>query len=364
MQSHSPCHPMQCILPPYMVDAIKMRGGPDMQKMVREHEKQAAQYRERRAAMTPPTAFAPIAALPMTAKPKPDRAVFDAGGKLAPLPGAPARDESGWSDPQYKTDRAVNDAFNGAGDVFKLYLDVYRRNSLDGNGLRIVSSVHYGNNVNNAFWNGTQMLYGDGDGVLFKPLTGSRTVIGHELTHGVVQFSGGLIYQDQSGALNESVADVFGALTIQYKRDQDAKDADWLIGDGILGPDIAGDALRSLRAPGTAYGFPVPDALLGTDPQPFHMDGFVVTSSDHGGVHLNSGIPNHAFYQLAILLGGKAWERAGQIWYDALQDLNNPLATFSAFADATVEAARTRYGSGSLEQLMTRRSWQLVGVSL
>jgi Zn-dependent metalloprotease len=220
--------------------------------------------------------------------------------------------------------------------------------------------VHFDRDFNNAFWNGQQMVYGDGDGEIFLPFTHSLSVVAHELSHGVVQTSGGLIYQDQSGALNESFADVFGVLTVQFTKRQEAPEADWLVGDGILGPDIQGVALRSMKAPGTAYS----DPLLGQDPQPFHMDDYVATSSDSGGVHINSGIPNHAFYLLAQYLGGRAWEKAGHIWYDTLQDLNNPHASFRQWADASVEAARNRFGVGSLEALYTKRAWKLVGVEL
>jgi Zn-dependent metalloprotease len=204
------------------------------------------------------------------------------------------------------------------------------------------------------------MVYGDGDGRIFLALTRSLSVIGHELSHGVVQYSGGLVYQDQAGALNESFADVFGVLTVQHQAKQEAADASWLVGDGILGPKIEGEALRSLKAPGTAYR----DRLLGEDPQPFHMSDYVNTSSDNGGVHINSGIPNHAFYLLARFLGGFAWEKAGHIWYDTLQGIDNPHATFTQWADQTVEAARKRFGAGSLEELFTRRAWKLVGIAL
>jgi Zn-dependent metalloprotease len=195
------------------------------------------------------------------------------------------------------------------------------------------------------------MVYGDGDGIIFKPLVQSLSVIGHEMSHGVVQFSGGLIYRDQSGALNESFADVFGALLVQFKKGQTAEEASWLIGDGIFGPDITGDALRSLKAPGTAY----EDDLLGKDPQPFHMDEFVSTTS---------GIPNHAFYLLAQYLCGEAWKKAGRIWYQGLQEINNPHATFTDWADKTVEVARGQYGSGSMEAIYTRRAWKLVGIDI
>ena len=346
----------QCILPPHMVEAIRMRGDFSLQKKMAALEKISETTRIQRQAASPDLAgltTAAALALPASAKPKPDRRVFDGGGASA-LPGSAARFEGDAA----SDDKEVNQAFNGAGDVFKLYRDGFNRNSIDGQGMRIISTVHHRQGYNNAFWNGQQMVYGDGDGQIFKPLTGSLSVIGHELSHGVVQFSGGLVYQDQSGALNESFADVFGCLTVQYKKKQKAGDATWLIGDGLLGPGIQGKALRSMRAPGTAYN----DPILGKDPQPYHNDHYVNTQSDRGGVHINSGIPNHAFYLFAQLLGGFAWEKAGVVWYQALQAINNPHATFVDWAEETMLAARTEFGNGSLEATLCQRSWKLVGI--
>lgn len=355
----TPCHPLNCIIPPHMVDTLKLRGDDAVRKMVAALEKQAADYRESREGAVPGAAAMAsleIAAAAATLGPvKPDRKVYDAENK-ATLPGKLQRDEASGA----SADKAVNDAFNGAGDTWKLYWDVYGRDSLDGAGMTMKSSVHYRSNYNNAFWNGQQMAYGDGDGVIFRAFTGDRSVIGHELSHGVVQFSGGLVYRDQSGALNESFADVFGALSVQYKKSQSVSEASWLIGDSILGPSISGVALRSMKAPGTAYN----DPLLGTDPQPYHMDLYVNTTSDNGGVHINSGIPNHAFYLLSNYLGGEAWVKAGQIWYDTMQQINSPTASFADWADKTVQVAGANYGSGSLEQLFTRRAWRLVGITV
>lgn len=345
------CHSLQCILPPYMSDAIKLRGTAKQKKMVEALVAASETARAARQTASP----AQFVVAGRTASAKPDREVYDAKSR-ATLPGSLVRKEG---DPE-STDDAVNQAHDGAGDVFDLYFDVYGRNSLDGGGLTLVSSVHVRKSFNNAFWDGEQMAYGDGDGVIFTPLSASLSVIGHELSHGVVQFSGGLLYQDQSGALNESYADVFGVLTEQYKKRQAAAEASWLIGAEILGPEIQGEALRSMKAPGTAYD----DRLLGKDPQPYHMDLYVSTSSDNGGVHLNSGIPNHAFYLLAQYLGGYAWEKPGHIWYDTLQAISNPQATFANWADKTVEKARERFGTGSLEAIFTRRAWKLVGIDV
>jgi Zn-dependent metalloprotease len=223
--------------------------------------------------------------------------------------------------------------------------------------MRLDSTVHYGDHFDNAFFDGRQMVYGDGDAQLFKRFTIAADVIGHELTHGVTAYSAGLIYQGQPGALNESISDVFGSLVKQYSAKQSAKDADWLIGAGLLADGVKGVALRSMKAPGTAYDDPV----LGKDPQPAHMKGFVHTRSDNGGVHINSGIPNHAFFLLAGTLGGNAWEKAGQIWYGALQQFS-PKTNFHGAAVITMQTARTLYGAGSLEEKAVMDAWQKVGI--
>ena len=355
MSCYLPCHPIQCILPPHMLESLRLRGDEKMRKMCDTLEREAEKARLSRQQSAPPTAFRAARRVAAGAAPALERTVFDAK-KRATLPGTLARGEGDAP----TGDDQIDAAYDGAGDTYKLFFEQYQRDSLDGEGLPLVSSVHVRRDFNNAFWDGEQMAYGDGDGVIFKPLAGSLTVCGHELSHGVVQFSGGLIYQDQSGALNESFADVFGVLTDQYKKGQTAAEADWLIGAEILGEDIQGDALRSMKAPGTAYD----DQRLGKDPQPFHMDDYNNTSSDNGGVHINSGIPNQAFYLTAQYLGGNAWEKAGHIWYDTMQQINNPHATFADWADKTVEVARDRFGRGSRESILTRRAWKLVGINV
>ena len=202
------------------------------------------------------------------------------------------------------------------------------------------------------------MVFGDGDGELFQRFTIAVDVIGHELTHGVTEATAGLVYQGQSGALNESVSDVFGSLVKQRVLGQDATEADWLIGAGLFTAAVQGVALRSMRAPGTAYD----DDVLGRDPQPDHLRGYVETSDDNGGVHINSGIPNHAFYLAATSLGGSAWEVAGRVWYDTLVSGGlKPDADFATFAAATVQAAQARFGTA--EVLAVRSAWDAVGVT-
>ena len=203
--------------------------------------------------------------------------------------------------------------------------------------------MHFGTNYDNAFWDGTQMVFGDGDGVVFLPFTRSVDVIGHELAHGVTQYTSGLNYQGQSGALNESVSDVFGVLVKQRLLGQSADQADWLVGAELLAPGVNGVALRSMAAPGTAYD----DPRLGKDPQPAHLRDYVDTTDDNGGVHINSGIPNKAFHVVATTLGGNAWEVAGQVWVDTITGDISADCDFATFARLTVAAATARHGAGS-----------------
>jgi Zn-dependent metalloprotease len=361
---HPDHNPINCIIPPHMLKVMALRGDTKVRSMAQSMLKQNEKVREERAGkadggMVPveamPGMFVTSAMAEVPAAPHVcNREIYD-GEEKAGLPGKLVRKEGDAA----TGDASADEAYDGAGAVFDLYSQEYNRNSLDGNGLTLVQTVHHRRNYNNAFWNGDQMAYGDGDGQIFTKFT-ELSVIGHEMSHGVVQFSGGLIYQGQSGALNESYADVFGALTVQRALGQSACEADWLVGKGILGPDINGVALRSMKAPGTAYS----DSLLGQDPQPYHMDLYVQTNDDNGGVHINSGIPNHAFYLYAQYLGGNSWERPGQIWYHALQHLNNPLATFNDWAARTLDSAIMLHGTGSYEMVMLRRAWKLVGISV
>ncbi len=281
------------------------------------------------------------------------RRIYDAKGGRR-LPGHLVRQEGG----PVSRDTEVNEAYRGAGLTYDFFHKIYGRNSLDAKGMRLDGSVHYGKRYDNAFWNGQQMVYGDGDGEFFEHFTKAIDVIGHELTHGVVQFEAGLIYQDEPGALNESFADVFGSLIKQYSRRQKASEADWLIGKGLFTKKVKGQALRSLKSPGTAYD----DPILGRDPQPAHMKDFLRTTQDNGGVHINSGIPNKAFYEVAIRLGGLAWEKAGKIWYAALTEKIDPEASFKSAAQATVVAARELFGSASKEEEAVREGWDAVGI--
>jgi Zn-dependent metalloprotease len=223
--------------------------------------------------------------------------------------------------------------------------------------------VHFSQNYDNALWNGTQMIYGDGDDKQFLRFTKSVDVIGHELTHGVTQNESGLIYWGQTGALNESLSDVFGSMVKQYINNQTAAQADWLIGAGLFTPSVNGVAIRSLKAPGTAYG---PDPVLGSDDQPSNMQNYQQTLQDNGGVHINSGIPNHAFYLAAIYIGGYSWDRTGLIWYTAMTSPQlSKTANFQSFASLTIAVAQQLFPSAnSPEPLAVRQAWNEVGISV
>ncbi len=250
-------------------------------------------------------------------------------------------------------DLAVDEAALGITGSLALFAEVYDRDSFDGSGAPVSLTVHFGRSYNNAFWNGTQLVFGDGDGRVFERFTKPVDVLGHEFTHAVTERSAGLIYRDQSGALNESMSDVFASCLKQRLLGQSADQGDWLIGEGLFRPGINARGLRDMAAPGTAYDDPV----LGRDPQPAHMDDYIDTTDDNGGVHLNSGIPNRAFYLTALAIGGTSWEGAGRVWYAALtSDLVGPRSDFAAFAAATVTLA------GSHAEAV-RGAWAQVGVT-
>lgn len=344
-----------CILPPYMLDQINANGTPAQRELARRTIDTTRALRNQR--LTAKTVPEGAISAPVGIK---QRNVYTAN-MSANLPGILVRQEGNPA----SGDNAVDEAYDGAGMTYDLFEQIYGRNSIDDRGMRLDATVHYLKGYDNGFWNGAQMVYGDGDEDLppaerlFNRFTIAIDIIAHELTHGVTQYEANLIYQNQSGALNESISDVFGALVKQRKLGQEARDADWIIGRGLFTTNIKGEGIRSMKAPGTAYDDPV----LGKDPQPAFMKDYVTTLDDNGGVHINSGIPNHAFYIAAYEMGGFAWEKAGQIWYATLCDKLTGSSTFQDAASLTVQAAANLYGSGSLEQKAVEKGWTEVGVS-
>lgn len=340
-------HPILCIMPPHLLKHLAETGDRQLKEWAWRTLVTSEQFRGSRQAIG---AIAPVAATPTGGK---RRTIYDARHSQT-LPGKLVRGEGQAA----VADPAVNEAYAGAGATYDLYKNEFRRTSIDDRGMRLDSTVHYGRGYDNAFWEGRQMVYGDGDGVIFQRFTKALDVIGHELTHGVTQYEAGLDYQDQAGALNESFSDVFGSLVKQRALGQTAASADWLIGRGLFTPSVKGVALRSMKAPGTAYD----DPRIGKDPQPAHMRDYIETYDDNGGVHINSGIPNHAFYLAALAMGGNAWTKAGKIWYVALRDRLRSQAEFKDAALATYQIAAELYGPRGPETKAVRDAWAAVGV--
>jgi Zn-dependent metalloprotease len=348
--------PICFIAPPHILARMIEEGTPEQRTAATNTMASSASMRTRRALVTQVMRELDVDVRALAAAPAGEHlTVYDVehGGR-SDLPGRRIR---GHGEPEAE-DPAVNQAYDGADKTYRFYKEVYDRDSVDGQGFELVSSVHYSFQYENAFWEGTQMVYGDGGGQLFAEgaLTTALDVIGHELTHGVTQFSAQLEYSKQSGALNEHFSDVFGSLVKQYDLGQTAEEADWLIGAGILNPGL-GEALRSMKAPGTAFKW---------DTQPANMSEYQDLpddsdpNNDNGGVHINSGIPNHAFYLAATALGGNAWEKAGRVWYATLTDRLGPTSDFEEAANATVEVAGDLL-SGEDQQAI-QKAWQDVGV--
>ncbi|ANN78830.1 M4 family metallopeptidase [Bordetella flabilis] len=347
LPSPRPCRPARALLPPYLLDRLIHLGSPHVRASAADtlgldgapgSLRQTAQAR----------AFAAPALRPAQAAPRyvhtADRGTA-LPGKLVRAEGQPATG-----------DDAADEAYAYLGATRALFAEVYGRNSIDGSGMALVGTVHYGVHYDNAFWNGEQMVFGDGDGEVFNRFTIAMEVVAHELAHGIIDHEAALVYQGQAGALNESISDVFGVMVKQYHLRQTAAQADWLVGVGLFTDAVQARALRSMAAPGTAYDDPV----LGRDPQPDHMRDFVHTQDDNGGVHINSGIPNRAFYLAAQALGGHAWEAAGRVWYDALCDPSlSREADFPTFAGLTLRHAADA-GNSAMEAV--RDAWQTVGV--
>ncbi|WP_346885425.1 M4 family metallopeptidase [Clostridium sp. UBA4395] len=254
--------------------------------------------------------------------------------------------------------KAPVSAHYNADKVVGFYKNLFNRNSIDNKGMEINSITHLGSNYNNAFWAGDMMFYGDGDGVEFTYLSGDLDVVGHEMTHGVIEYTADLAYHNQSGALNESMADVFGVLISTYDKYNVANggawkfdSADWVVGDDIYTPHIQGDALRSLKDP-DLYG------------QPAHMTDYYefadTEDEDWGGVHINSGIPNKAAYNIASNIG---MDKTAKIYYRALTQYMHPDTNFQQAAYCLVQATADLYGKGSNEITAIKNSFDSTGVA-
>jgi Zn-dependent metalloprotease len=263
------------------------------------------------------------------------------------LPGSPV------SNPGSASDKTAKRAFVQTTAVADFYKKVFGRNSVDDLGMTLQSSIHYGVKYNNAFWSGTQMTYGDGDGNIFVDFTKGNDVIGHELTHGVTQFSSQLSYANEAGGLNESISDVFGSMFRQWIGKQQVGQADWLIGNDIMGPGAKAKGytcLRDMANPGASHCLAA---------QPDHYSKYKPGMDPH----YSSGIPNFAFYKAAISIGGKSWEKAGQIWYKALTGYGpSPNMKMKTFAGRTRKLAKTLYPADIAVYNAVDKAWSAVGL--
>jgi Zn-dependent metalloprotease len=263
--------------------------------------------------------------------------------------------------------RAGVDAQFGAEATMNYYQNVHNRNGIDGSGgpgytaaaanssiSLITSRVHYSSNYNNAFWNGSYMTYGDGDGTTFTPLV-TLDICGHEMTHGVTERTANLTYSNEPGALNESMSDVMGTMVERYAR---PTNWNWFIGEDAYTPGTPGDALRRMDNP-NAVG------------DPDHYSLRYTGTSDNGGVHTNSSIANHAFYLIAaggtnrvsgVTVTGIGPDDAAKIWYRALTVYMTSSTNFAGARTATVNAANDLFGSSSQQAASVATGWCAVGV--
>lgn len=249
-------------------------------------------------------------------------------------------------------DRAAVSAHVNAAKTYDFYKNTYGRNSYDNAGARLNSTVHYSTNYNNAFWDGTKMVYGDGDGTTFVALSGALDVVAHELTHAVTEYTAGLVYQNESGAINEAVSDIMGTVA-EYSV---GSNFDWLVGEDIYTPGVSGDALRSMSNP-AAYG------------DPDHYSKRYTGTQDNGGVHINSGIINKSAYLLAnggtfynVSVTGIGVPKLGAIYYRALNVYLTPNSNFSSLRAAVIQSAKDLYGATSAEATAAAKSFDAVGV--
>ncbi len=327
-------------VPPYVLDQLEKSGEAEVAKAAKATDAPIKKARDSRAKQAVSLTQAQATSQVTEAAPPPTgtsrREIYDSETsatqrkKLVRAEGDPAT-----------ADTDVTAAYDSLGLVYTFFKDVLGRESIDNMSLDLIANVHYRKNYMNAFWDGDEMTFGDGDGVIFTSFAESLDVVAHELAHGVTQFTAGLVYRNQSGALNEHFSDVFGTAITQWHLGQSAEDADWLIGDEIMGPTLYGEALRSMREPGKAYD----NSLLGKDPQPNHMDDIYKGNADNGGVHINSGIPNRAFYLTAMALGDTL--AATRVWYHALQNLWSK-ANFKDAAERIALSARVLVLAGEV----------------
>ena len=255
-----------------------------------------------------------------------------------------------------ENDTDAIDVYYALSLAYDLYKNIFGRDSIDNKGKSLSALIHYPQN--NTFFDGVNFIYGEGDGQITRKFTQAIDLSGRLFTYAVNQYDCNLRVEGEPGVIGIHLADVFGSLLKQYEMNQQSDEANWLVGEGIYTDKIKGKALRSLKAPGTAYDDPV----LGKDLQPEHMKDYVRTDTDNGGVHINCGIPNKCFYLIATQLGGYAWQKAGKIWYKSMNEDLTSNATLQDLANITIKVAGRIFGSKGKEERIVRNGWEAVGI--
>ncbi len=261
-----------------------------------------------------------------------------------------------WNNVNPQQDEVATDAHWGAEMTYDYFWLTHNRNSIDNAGFRLDSYVHYNTNYNNAFWDGQRMTYGDGNGTTFTPLT-AIDVTGHEIAHGLTNFTANLVYQNESGALNESFSDIFGACVEYYA---DTTKETWKIGEEMT---PGGQGIRNMQNPN-----------LHGDPDTYFGTNWYTGSADNGGVHTNSGVQNKWFY---ILTEGEVGTNDNNDNYNvtaqgilkasqiAFRNLTVYLSQNSQYTDArfyAIQSAVDLFGPCTPEVQATTDAWYAVGV--
>jgi Zn-dependent metalloprotease len=347
----------KCIIPPYMLDMLMESGNKDISDPAINSSFRSNRFRNDRTFFQKSTVYAKTllgVISEETGPPVLNMAVYDNKHRTDF-----SRAKKVWDSETNQKVRS-KDAKNviaGGKASWNFYFQLFGRNSVDNKGFPLNHFIRYDRRLDNAYWDGRRMIYGDGDHIVFASFTSDIDIIGHELTHGVTEYEANLVYENQPGALNESFSDVFGIMIKQRYFNQDVKKADWLIGENVLkGKKYS---LRSMKAPGTGY---MNHPMLGDDPQPATMDMYVnlpnTSQGDWGGVHINSGIPNFAFYVAAYNMGGYSWDKAGRIWYAVLTDKNlGQNANFNDVKNLSIVHAEKLFGINSPEVIAVKQGW-------
>ncbi len=289
------------------------------------------------------------------------RKIYTANNRTS-LPGTLLFQEGGSS-----SDSVAMAAYNNLGYTYNYYKSKFNRDSIDGAGMQLIATVHYGNKYNNAFWNGSQMVFGDGDGTTFSPFANALDVVAHELAHGVTERTANLTYSSEPGALNEAWSDIYGA-NVEAFRDGAISANTWKIGEACYTPATPGDALRYMNNP-TADGY-----SADYYPERLYPNCTPSSSNDYCGVHGNSGIANLAYYLLVaggthprnkttVSVPAIGMAKAEQIFYRALTTYMTSSTNFQGARNATAQAAADLYGgTSSAEYNAVQKCWDAVGV--